>query len=95
MLPPVSEPSEKTHSEAATAAAGPPLLPPGTREVSHGFFVDFNAEFSVEDPMANSSRFPLPSKTEFSLFNNEETEASNGGIKFSSILEEQVVGIPE
>ena len=52
------------HSFAATAAAGPPLLPPGTRLESHGFLVENKAEFSVEDPIANSSRLALPTRTE-------------------------------
>ena len=63
MLPPVSEPREKRHSPAATAAAGPPLLPPGTLPRSHGFRVGLTAEFSVDDPIANSSRFPFPTST--------------------------------
>jgi hypothetical protein len=45
---------------AATAAALPPLLPPGTRSRSHGFRVGPNAEFSVEEPNANSSMLHLP-----------------------------------
>jgi hypothetical protein len=47
----------------ATAAALPPEDPPGTHLVSHGFFVGPKAEFSVEEPMANSSRFVLPTAT--------------------------------
>ena len=49
--------------KAATAAAEPPDDPPGTRVVSCGFFVILNAEFSVDDPMANSSMFVFPRKT--------------------------------
>ena len=63
MLPPVSDPSEAIASPAATEAAGPPLLPPGTRSMSHGLCVLKKAEFSVEEPMANSSILPLPSVT--------------------------------
>jgi len=47
----------------ATAAAGPPLLPPGTRRVSHGLTVCFKPEFSVLEPIANSSIFALPTIT--------------------------------
>ena len=36
MEPPVSVPSEKLHSPAASAAAEPPLEPPGMRSKSHG-----------------------------------------------------------
>ncbi len=38
----------------------PPLDPPGTRLVSSGLRVGPNAEFSVLDPIANSSRLVLP-----------------------------------
>ena len=58
--PPVSEPSESTTSPAATAAAEPPEEPPGTRSRSHGLCVGPNAEFSVEEPKANSSMLHFP-----------------------------------
>ena len=48
---------------AATAAALPPDEPPGTRPMSQGFRVGPKAEFSVEEPMANSSRLVLPIAT--------------------------------
>ena len=50
-------------SPAATAAAEPPLEPPGTRVRSCGLRVGPNAEFSVEEPIANSSRLVLPTTT--------------------------------
>ena len=59
--PPVSEPSAHGASPADTAAAEPPPEPPGTRVGSHGFFVGPYAEFSVDEPIANSSVFVLPS----------------------------------
>jgi len=62
--PPVSEPSATGTIPAATATADPPDDPPGTREVSQGFFTGPNAEFSFEDPIANSSQFVLPIITE-------------------------------
>src|SRR3954452_9407066 len=40
---------------AATAAADPPLEPPGTRDGSRGFFAGPYALFSVDEPIANSS----------------------------------------
>src|SRR6266702_2420039 len=58
--PPVSEPSATGTIPAATAAAEPPDDPPGTREVSQGFFTGPNAEFSFDDPIANSSQLVLP-----------------------------------
>ena len=63
MLPPVSEPNAYAASPDATDTAGPPLLPPGTLSTSHGFFTWKKAEFSLLEPIANSSRFPLPSNT--------------------------------
>ena len=65
MLPPVSEPRAQIASSAAMPAADPPLLPPGTRAVSQGLLVGKKAEFSVEEPMANSSMFVLPTSTAF------------------------------
>ena len=59
--PPVSEPSAHGAMPAATAAAEPPDEPPGTRSGSHGLRVGPKAEFSVDEPMANSSMFVLPS----------------------------------
>ena len=53
--PPVSVPIAHGASPAATAAALPPEEPPGTRPRSHGLRAGPNAEFSVEEPMANSS----------------------------------------
>src|SRR5688572_23198632 len=58
--PPVSEPSATGTIRAATAAAEPPDDPPGTRLVSHGFRTGPNAEFSFEEPIANSSQFVFP-----------------------------------
>src|SRR5438552_10825488 len=58
--PPVSVPRAHTASPAATAAAEPPDEPPGTRERSHGLNTGPKAEFSLEEPMANSSQFVLP-----------------------------------
>src|SRR5574341_889333 len=62
--PPVSVPMAHTACPAATAAALPPLEPPGTMSSSHGLWTGPNAEFSLDEPMANSSQFVLPSRTE-------------------------------
>ena len=56
----VSEPSAHGASPELTAAAEPPPEPPGTREGSHGLCDGPKAEFSVEEPIANSSVFVLP-----------------------------------
>src|SRR5947199_8344618 len=57
--PPVSEPSAMSTIPAATAAADPPLDPPGTRVGSIGFRAGPNALFSLDEPIANSSMLDL------------------------------------
>ena len=59
--PPVSEPSAHGARPAETAAAEPPPEPPGTRVGSQGLREGPYAEFSVDEPIANSSVFVLPS----------------------------------
>ena len=44
----------------ATAAAEPPEEPPGTRPRSQGLRTGPYAEFSLDEPIANSSMFVLP-----------------------------------
>ena len=61
MEPPVSEPSARVTSPAATAAALPPDDPPGTRVRSQGLLVGWKADESVVEPKANSSMLSLPS----------------------------------
>ncbi len=61
--PPVSEPSASGTIRAATAAADPPLDPPGVLPGDHGLRVGPKAEFSVDDPIANSSQLVLPTIT--------------------------------
>ena len=58
--PPVSEPRDAIHSSAATAAADPPLDPPGILSRSQGFLVILKEDVSVEEPIANSSILVLP-----------------------------------
>src|SRR5918994_2926952 len=77
--PPVSEPRLTAASLAATAAAGPPLLPPGTRWVSHGFRTGLKAEFSFDEPIANSSVLALPRNTAPCSRRRRTTVASYGG----------------
>ena len=57
----MSVPSAHGAQPAATAAALPPLEPPGTRVRSHGLSTGPYAEFSFEEPIANSSWLVLPS----------------------------------
>ena len=81
-------------SPAATEAAAPPLLPPGTLSRSQGFFVGWKAEFSQEDPMANSSMLPFPNMTAPCPMSFSTAVALYTGTKFSSIREAQVVATP-
>src|SRR4051794_5904466 len=94
MEPPVSEPMASGANPAATAAALPPLDPPGTRDWSWGLRVGPNAEFSVELPMANSSRFVLPTTMPPAAAIRCTTVASYGGRQPSRIFDEHVVGMP-
>src|ERR1700680_4793364 len=92
--PPVSVPSDPRHSSAATAAADPPDDPPATRSTLCGLRVAPKAEFSVDEPIANSSMLALPTKTAPLARSRAITVASYGGTKFSRIFEAQVVRTP-
>src|SRR6478672_297035 len=94
MEPPVSEPSASGAIPAATAAALPPLDPPGTRVGSWGLRVGPKAEFSVDEPMANSSRLVLPTNTAPASRRRVTAVASYGGLQPSRIRDPQVVGSP-
>src|SRR5215831_14182085 len=60
--PAPSEPSASGASPAATAAAPPPVEPPGVRERSQGLRDSPKSRLSVEPRQANSGRFVLPTK---------------------------------
>src|SRR5438874_7137646 len=92
--PPVSEPAASGARPAATAAVDPPLEPPGTRERSHGLRVVWKPLFSVEEPIANSSRFVFPKRTAPAARTRAQAVASYGGRQFPRIFDEQVVRIP-
>ncbi len=77
--PPVSVPSAHGTSPAATAAALPPLDPPGTRARSHGLSTGPNAQFSVDEPIANSSWLVLPSSGAPAAASFSTTVAVYGG----------------
>src|SRR5260370_4703227 len=79
---------------AATAAAEPPDDPPGTRLKSRGLRTGRNAEFSFDEPMANSSQFILPSTTAPAASMRVTAVQSYGGIYFSRILDPAVVRTP-
>ena len=59
----MSVPRASGASNAASAAELPPPDPPGMRSRSQGLPVTWNAEFSVEEPIANSSMLVLPIMT--------------------------------
>src|ERR1051326_5634429 len=94
MEPPVSVPSAAMHWPAATAAAEPPEEPPGTRSMFQGLRVTPKAEFSVEEPIANSSMLVLPTITAPAAFSLATAVPSYGGTKLPRIFEQQVVRMP-
>src|SRR5580692_7764428 len=92
--PPVSEPSASGASKAATAAEEPPDEPPGILLRSHGLRVGPYAEFSVEEPIANSSMLVLPNMTMPASLILVVIVASYGGRQPSRIFDPEVVGRP-
>src|SRR3954468_18918336 len=77
--PPVSDPSDTTAVPCATPAADPPLDPPGTRSSATGLRTGPNAEFSFDEPIANSSQLALPRMTPPACSNRITAVASYGG----------------
>src|SRR5919106_2047114 len=94
MDPPVSDPRATGTHCAATAAAEPPLDPPGVRSVAQGLRTGPNAEFSFEDPIANSSQFVFPTITAPAASRRRTTVASYGGTKFLMMFDDAVVRMP-
>src|SRR3954447_16749217 len=90
--PPVSVPIASGASNAATAALEPPDDPPGMRLRSQGLCDGPNAEFSVDEPIANSSMFVLPSMTIPASLTRRLIVASYGGTHPSRIFEPAVLG---
>src|ERR1700756_5192004 len=93
MEPPVSDPMASGAWNAASAAALPPPEPPGTRSTFQGFRVGPYAEFSVDEPIANSSMLVLPRIGMPAARNRAVTVASYGERQPSRILDPQVVGM--
>src|SRR6202035_738804 len=75
-------------------AAEPPEDPPGTRVRSRGLRTGRNAEFSFDDPMANSSQFVLPSTTAPAASMRATAVQSYGGIYLPRIFDPAVVRTP-
>ena len=76
--PPVSVPVAAGSRRAATAVAEPPEEPPGTRERSQALRTEPNAEFSLAEPIANSSQLSLPRPTMPADLRRATTVASKG-----------------
>ena len=76
--PPVSVPVVAGTRRAATAAAEPPDEPPGIACVSQGFWTFPKKEFSLEEPIANSSILVLPRHTMPASCKRSTTVASKG-----------------
>src|SRR5690606_41534807 len=92
MVPPVSVPFASGAWWAATAAAEPPPDPPGVREGSHGLRVGPNAEYSVDEPIANSSMLVLPRIGRPASRHRVTMLASSGGRQGLGIAESEVGG---
>src|SRR6185503_4925504 len=92
--PPVSVPVAPGASRAATAAAEPPELPPGTASVPQGLRTGPYHDVSFDEPIANSSIFVLPRMTAPAAFRRSTMCASYGETKLDSIFEPQVVSQP-
>src|ERR1700684_1414791 len=90
--PPVSVPSAHGARPAATAAALGPEDPPGARARSHGFSVGPNAEFSVDEPIANSSWFVFASSVAPAPVKRSTAVAVYGGRSPSRIREPDWLG---
>ena len=63
MLPPESEPIPNPEHPAATAAASPPLDPPGVRVTSYGFEVRPKTSLTVSSPPPHGGQLVLPTTT--------------------------------
>src|SRR6476646_4512655 len=92
--PPVSEPREATAVPCATTAADPPLDPPGTRSGATGLRTGPNAEFSFDDPIANSSQLVFPRITPPADSMRSTAVASYGATNLSSSRDPHVVRTP-
>src|SRR5918998_964849 len=92
--PPVSVPIAHGAVPAATAAADPPLDPPGTRLRSQGFCTGPKPEFSFDEPIANSSWLVLPSTGAPARVRLSTAVALYGGRYPSRIREPAALGTP-
>src|SRR6266851_4571852 len=94
MEPAPSEPSESGARPAATAAADPPLDPPGVIFVSHGLRVGPTTRLSVAPFQPNSGVLVLPTMMAPAVRNRSTTGASSSGTKSAKTSEPRVVLTP-
>src|SRR5579862_7064747 len=94
MEPPVSVPIPSGTAPEPTVLALPPDEPPGTVSGFHGLRVGKKAEFSHDDPIANSSMFVLPTMTAPAASSRAATVDEYGAMKFERMREPQVVRVP-
>ena len=79
MEPPVSEPSASgAHARRRPRPRSRRDEPPGTRVESHGLRVGLKAEFSVDEPIANSSMLVLPTTIAPAASSRSTTVAREG-----------------
>jgi hypothetical protein len=89
-----SEPSANGIRPAATAAAAPPLLPPGVSRVSYGFLVGPNTRLKVCDPAPNSGVLVFPITTAPACLSRATCGASKSGTYEANSGEPKVVRMP-
>ena len=77
--PPVSVAVAAGARRAATDAAEPPEEPPGTQSKAHGLLTEPKWLVSLDEPIANSSIFVLPSVMSPDLSKFSTTVALYGG----------------
>ena len=77
--PPASLPWAMGTIRAETAAAEPPLDPPGVRVVSHGLRVGPKSRGSVVGPMASSGVLVLPMNTSPAARKRRTSSLSSAG----------------
>ena len=92
--PPPSLPVATGHRYAATAAAAPPLDPPGVRSVSHGLCPRIPREFSHVPTMPNSGTLVFPSITAPAFKTLSTKAAFRSGTRFSYTTDPMVVRTP-
>src|SRR5687767_6774160 len=88
--PPVSLPRETIHMPACTATADPPEEPPGTLVSSSAFNTFPYTEFSLVEPIANSSQLQLPMIMASSFNNFSVTVAEYREVKFFRMADDAV-----